>query len=78
MTNADQRRPLDHKLRQTAKALKSWSTKHVGSIRLQLHVARAMIVELDAGTAQDFKALSELEIELRKDLKCGSLGLATT
>jgi len=46
------------------------------SVRLQLHAARAVIAELDA--AQGFRALSEPEIELGKDLKCRSLGLVAT
>ena len=37
LQNADAFRVLDHRLRNTAKALKSWSMKNIGSIKLQLY-----------------------------------------
>lgn len=40
-------RVLDYKLRNTAKVLKAWSAKHVGSIRLQLIMARQLVKEFD-------------------------------
>lgn len=59
----------------TARALKSWSATHVGSVRLQLATARVVVVELDV--AQESRALSPAEIDLRRDLKRTSLGLAS-
>jgi hypothetical protein len=73
--NADPFRNLDYKLRNTAKALKSWSQKHVGSIRLQLAVARELIFKLEQ--AQDYRALSTEEVQLRSELKFKCLGLAS-
>ncbi|WVZ95337.1 hypothetical protein U9M48_041118 [Paspalum notatum var. saurae] len=48
LENADPCRILDAKLRSTAKGLKSWSAKFVGSIRLQLALAREIILQFDA------------------------------
>jgi hypothetical protein len=58
---------LDFKLRATAKALRSWSNKFIGSIRLQLAVAREVILKLDQ--AQEFRVLSSDEFTLRRELK---------
>jgi lambda repressor-like predicted transcriptional regulator len=66
---------LDYLLQRTAKALKSWSAKHVGSIRFQLFAARELVAQLD--TAQDSRSLFDEEHELRRELKRESLGLAS-
>jgi hypothetical protein len=66
---------LDHKLRNVAKALKSWSSKKVGSIRLQLALVREVILAFDA--EQDSRALLPWEAELRRSLKLQVLGLAS-
>jgi hypothetical protein len=42
---------LDYKLRNVAKMLKSWSAKKVGSVRLQLAIAKEIVLRMDA--AQD-------------------------
>ena len=47
ITDVDTFRCLDFKLRNTAKALKSWSAKHIGSIRLQLAIAKEIVYRLD-------------------------------
>lgn len=73
--NVDACRALDYKLRSTAKALRSWSMKNVGSVRLQLFMARELIAQLDA--AQDSRLLTDEEWALRADLKRQSLGLAS-
>jgi hypothetical protein len=73
--NADACRLLDHKFRETAAAIKRWSAQRVHSIRLELAAATVVIVKLDK--AQGFSALSDGEIELRRDLKCNVLGLAS-
>jgi hypothetical protein len=46
-------RVLDYKLRNTTKALKSWSAKHVGSIRLQLAISKELVLRFDK--AQDIR-----------------------
>ena len=35
---------LDYKLRNTSKALQSWSAKHVGSVHLQLAIAKELVL----------------------------------
>ena len=58
-----------------AKALKSWSSKRIGSIRLQLSLAREVILGLDV--AEESRALSDEEKLLRNELKMKCLGLAS-
>ena len=60
-------RRIDAKLRAVANALKSWAAAKVGSVRLQLAMARVVIFELDA--AQESRDLSPVELSLRADLK---------
>lgn len=73
--NVDACHMLDIKLRRVAKALKSWSMKNVGSVRLQLFMARELIAQLDA--AQEPRSLTDEEWAMRADLKRKSLGLAS-
>lgn len=73
--NVDAFRCLDYKLRNTAKALKSWSAKRIGCIRLQLAIAKEILYRLD--WAQDFRALAPHELALRRKAKLCSLGLAS-
>lgn len=73
--DVDACRRVDARLRAVARALKSWSASHVGSVRLQLAAARAVIFELDV--AQESRSLSSGELELRRDLKANVLGLAS-
>lgn len=75
LPSVDVCRALDHKLRSVAKALKGWSMQRIGSIRFQLAVARVVIFELDV--TQETRVLSPEELELRKDLKAATLGLAS-
>jgi hypothetical protein len=75
LQHADEFRRLDHKFRNTAKSLKRWSQKNVGSIRLQLAIAREVVFKLKQ--AQDSRALSAAEQELPTKLKFKSLGLAS-
>ena len=72
---ADAFRCLDFKLRNTAKMLKSWSAKHVGAVRLQLAIAKEIVLRLDA--AQDRRSLAPHELALRRKAKLCSLGLAS-
>jgi hypothetical protein len=47
LLNADACRILDYKLQNTAKCLKCWSQKYVGSIRLQLAIMKEVIFNLE-------------------------------
>lgn len=75
LPNVDACRVVDFKLRAIAKALQSWSMRNVGSVRLQLFMAREIIAQLDA--AQDTRLLTDEELSLRKELKMHTLGLAS-
>lgn len=72
---ADRSLILDFKLRNTAKALQSWSQRFISSIRLQLAIAREVVQRLEK--AQDRRALTTQEQELRKELKFKMLGLSS-
>jgi len=50
---------LDYKLRNVARALRSWSDKKVGSVRLQLVLAREVILRFDV--AQETRPLTASE-----------------
>lgn len=73
--NVDACRTLDFKLRRMAKALRSWSMKNIGSVRLQLFMTRELVAQFDA--AQDSRALTDEEWAMLADLKRQSLGLAS-
>lgn len=73
-TDLDAFRVLDIKLRATAKALKSWSAKHVGSVQLQLAIAKELVFRFDC--AQELRALAPYELALRPEAKLHCLGLA--
>lgn len=75
VSNADPFRVIDVKLQKVAKALQSWSNTKVGSVRLQLAMAREVILRFDQ--AQDVRPLLEWELALRKSLKLRVLGLAS-
>ena len=66
---------MDYKIRNVARTLKSWSMRKIGSVRLQLAIAREVTLRLDC--AQDLQPLSTEEIALRKDMKCKCLGLVS-
>jgi hypothetical protein len=68
-------RALDIKFRSTIRSLQSWSQKKVGSVQLQLAVAKEVIFQLDH--AQDRRNLSLEELDLRKELKFKCLGLTS-
>jgi hypothetical protein len=54
--DADPLRLIDHLLRDTAKELVKWSAKAVGSIQMQIHVAKEVIFRLEV--AQESRSLS--------------------
>lgn len=74
-TITDPFRRLDQFLRNTARELQSWSAKYIGHIKSQLLIAREIILRLDQ--QQERRQLTEVEIELRKDMKHQCLGLAS-
>jgi hypothetical protein len=74
LPNADACKLLDFKLHNTAKALRAWSAKSIGSVRSQLTMARMVVGQLDI--AQESRALSDDELEMRRELKRMILGLA--
>lgn len=65
---------LKIKLADTARALKAWSKPLFSNARLQLHIAKEMILRLDV--AQERRHLSNAELTLKRDLKLRALGLA--
>lgn len=66
---------LDLKLRGLVKALQRWSAARIGEVREQLLLARELIYQLDV--AQETRALSQAEAELRKRMKLRCLGLSS-
>lgn len=66
---------LDYKFRNAAKALQSWSNTKIGSIRLQLALAREVILRFDE--EQERRTLAPWEANLRRTLKVRVLGLAS-
>jgi hypothetical protein len=73
--NADAFRSLDIKLHNTAKELKRWSQKFVGSVCFQLAVVKEVIFTLEQ--AQNRRQLWREETKLRTELKFKCLGLAS-
>jgi len=72
---ADPFRILDHKLRNVAKALCSWSNSKLSNIRMQLVMAREVILCLDG--EQERRPLHSWEFNLHCALKRQVLGLAS-
>jgi hypothetical protein len=72
--SADPIRRFHVKLERTAKALKRWHRNFFGPLRLQLAIAREVIGRLDI--AQESRALSSAERQLRLSLRSKILGIA--
>jgi hypothetical protein len=66
---------LDWLLRNTARALQSWSAYYVGLVRMQLEMAKEVVLRLES--AHDRSALAAYEEDLRQLLKLKSLPLAS-
>ena len=66
---------MDLLLKNTARELQSWSQRRIGQIKLQLLVAKELVLRFDC--AQDRRQPSSEEHQLRKELKCKCLGLAS-
>ena len=65
---------LHTKLQRTGKKLKDWAKSKIGNIKLLMYAARQLIGILDV--VQEFRQLSEEEIQLKRDLKIRFLGMA--
>lgn len=74
-SDADPFRVIDFKLRNVTRALQSWSATKIGSVRLQLALAREIVLGLDE--AEESRTLEARELELRRSLKLRTLGLAS-
>jgi hypothetical protein len=65
---------LHIKLSRVAKAIKRWRKEKIGDTRLQLALVKEILLQLEA--AQERRALTQEELELRRRLKIRSVGLA--
>lgn len=74
-THVDPLRMLDYKFRRMARALWSWSNSKIGSVNLQLTLAREVILRFDE--EQERRLLEPWEADLRRCLKVRTLGLAS-
>jgi hypothetical protein len=75
LRDADPFRRLDCLLCNTTCVLRSWSGRFIGNIRMQLELAKEVVLRLEI--ARDRCVLSGLEESLRQELKLKSLGLAS-
>jgi hypothetical protein len=75
IVNVDPCKRLDIKLRKLARDLQNWSSRQIGSVRLQLALARETILGLDV--AEEDRVLTLEERTLRARLKLRTLGLAS-
>jgi hypothetical protein len=66
---------LHVKLFRTEKAIKIWRRQNIGNLRLQLAIVQVALLHIEK--AQEFRQLSELELDLKRFLKAKSLGLAS-
>lgn len=66
---------LHVKLIRTEKAIKIWRRQNIGNIRLQLAIMQVAFLHIEK--AQEFRQLSEVELDLKRFLKAKSLGLAS-
>jgi hypothetical protein len=63
---------LHIKLQQTGAKLRQWSRSNIGNVRLLLCAAKQLIGILDV--VHEFRQLSTLEVQLKRDLKACFLG----
>jgi hypothetical protein len=75
LRNIDLFQRLNWLFRSTARFLTSWSDRCVGSIKVQLEIAKEVVLRLEM--AQDRRVLSCQEESLRQELKMKSLGLSS-
>ena len=65
---------LNPKLARVAKGIKRWRKEKTGDTRLQLAIVKEVLLQLEA--AQESRALTPQELQLRRQLKAKSTGLA--
>lgn len=59
---------------QVTKAIKRWRKEKIGDTRQQLALVKEIFLQLEA--AQEYRSLSQEELQLRRQLKIHSMGLA--
>lgn len=65
---------LHIKLSRVAKGIKRWRKEKIGDTRLQLAIVEEILLQLEA--AQEYKTLTQDELQLKRQLKIHSLALA--
>ena len=65
---------LHIKLSWVAKGIKRWRKEKIGDTRLQLALVKEILLQLEA--AQEYRSLSQEELQLWRQLKIRSMGLA--
>jgi hypothetical protein len=75
LRDANPCRRMDWLLRNTSRVLNSWSNRFIGSVRIQLEVAKEVIHSLEI--VWDRQSLAQHEEALRHQLKLKSLGLSS-
>jgi hypothetical protein len=75
LRDANHFKRLDWFLRNTAKLLKSWNDRFIGSIGVQLEICKEVVVKLEA--ARDTHQLAAHEESLHCEMKLKSLGLSS-
>ena len=65
---------LNTKLARVAKGIKRWRKEKIGDTRLQLAIVKEVLLQLEA--AQKIRTLTPQELDLRRQLKARSTGLA--
>ena len=65
---------LNTKLARVAKGIRRWHKEKVGDTRLQLAIVKEVLLQLEA--AQKIRTLTPQELDLRRQLKARSTGLA--
>ena len=65
---------LHIKLSRVANGIKQWRKEKIGDTRLQLALVKEILLQFEA--AQEYRSLSQEELQLRRQLKIRSMGLA--
>ena len=65
---------LHIKLSQVTKGIKRWRKEKIGDTRLQLALVKEILLQFEA--AQEYRSLSQEELQLWRQLKIRSMGLA--
>jgi len=65
---------LHIKLSRVANGIKQWRKEKIGDTRLQLALVKEILLQFEA--TQEYRSLSQEELQLRRQLKIHSMGLA--